>query len=742
MTSAQAQGRHAELAAEIRRHDYLYYVQARPVISDLEYDRLYRELADLEKQFPALRTPDSPTQRVGGEPVKSFQPVRHASPMLSLDNTYSQDEVRDFVARVQRLVAGEKLEWTVEPKIDGLAVNLRYESGQLAIGSTRGDGATGDDITANLKTIRSIPLRIFAKEEGGLALPRVLEARGEVYLPRAGFKKLNEQRAAAGEEPFVNPRNAAAGSLKQLDPRIVAQRPLEAIFYGTGQVEGGRVPKTHREWLRWLAELGFRTPEKIWLCHDEAELLAAIAELDTLRRDFKYETDGAVIKLNDLALRERAGYTAKAPRWAIAYKYAAEQVRTKLNGITVQVGRTGALTPVAELEPVFLAGSTVSRATLHNEDEIKRKDIRIGDTVVVEKAGEVIPAVVGVVESLRPAGAAPFDFFRHIEGKCPVCGGAVRRDPQYVAWRCENLQCPAQATRRVEFFAARGALDIESVGGIVADKLVERGLVREPLDLFELRPEPLAALNLGTEEAPRVFGPKNAAKAIQAIERARTAPLSRWLFGLAIPEIGKTTASQLAAFHETIEEVARSRILQDVVFYHEKSEEARQIRRQEPERHAQMKLEIEAAVARLFAAGFAERSRSKNEKEAAIVTEIGPVAARSALDFFASETGRTILARMAALGIQPRSEKAAAKKEGLPFAGKTFVLTGTLASMTREEAAARIEALGGKVAGSVSKNTGYVLAGAGAGSKLERARELGVAVIDEAAFLKMCLERD
>ncbi|MGA3179272.1 MAG: NAD-dependent DNA ligase LigA [Verrucomicrobiota bacterium] len=742
MTLAQAQGRHAELAAEIRRHDYLYYVQARPVISDLEYDRLYRELADLEKQFPALRTPDSPTQRVGGEPVKFFQPVRHSSPMLSLDNTYSQDEVRDFVARVRRLVPEEKLEWTVEPKIDGLAVNLRYESGQLAIGSTRGDGATGDDITANLRTIRSIPLKIFAMEEGGFALPRVLEARGEVYLPRAGFKKLNEQRAAAGEEPFVNPRNAAAGSLKQLDPRIVAQRPLEAIFYGTGQVEGGRVPKTHREWLHWLAELGFRTPEKIRLCHDEAELLAAIAELDTLRGDFKYETDGAVIKLNDLALRERAGYTAKAPRWAIAYKYAAEQARTKLNGITVQVGRTGALTPVAELEPVFLAGSTVSRATLHNEDEIKRKDIRIGDTVVVEKAGEVIPAVVGVVESLRPAGAAPFDFFQHIQGRCPVCGGAVRREPQYVAWRCENLQCPAQATRRVEFFAARGALDIESVGGIVADKLVERGLVREPLDLFELKLEPLAALNLGTEEAPRVFGPKNAAKALQAVERAKTAPLSRWLFGLAIPEIGKTTASQLAAFHETIEEVARSRILQDVVFYHEKSEEARQIRRQEPERHAQMKLEIEAAVARLFAAGFAEKSRSKNEKEPAVVTEIGPVAARSALDFFASEKGRTILSRMAALGIQPRSEKAAAKKEGLPLAGKTFVLTGTLASMTREAAAARIEALGGKVAGSVSKNTGYVLAGAGAGSKLERARELGVAVIDEAAFLKMCLERD
>jgi DNA ligase (NAD+) len=736
----QPQARHEELAAEIRRHDYLYYVQAQPVISDQEYDRLYRELADLEKAFPGLCTPDSPTQRVGGEPVKAFQPVRHLLPMLSLDNTYSQDEVRDFIARVQRLVPGVKLEWTVEPKVDGLAVNLRYEDGRLAVGSTRGDGATGDDITANLKTIRSIPLQLFGKEAAGLAPPRVLEVRGEVYLPRAGFQKLNEQRLATGEEAFVNPRNAAAGSLKQLDPRIVAQRPLDAVFYGLGQVEGGRAPARHEECLRWLRELGFKTPEKIWLCDGEAALLAAIVELDTLRRDFQYETDGAVIKLNDLALREQVGYTAKAPRWAMAYKYAAEQARTRLNGITVQVGRTGVLTPVAELEPVFLAGSTISRATLHNEDEIKRKDIRIGDTVVVEKAGEVIPAVVGVVEALRPPGARPFDFLQHIHGKCPVCGGPVARDPQYVAWRCENLQCSAQATRRVEFFTARGALDIVSVGGIVADKLVERGLVREPLDLFELKVEPLAALNLGTEDAPRVFGRKNAEKALQAIELAKTAPLSRWLFGLAIPEIGKTTAAQLAAFHESIEATAHSLLLKDVVFYHEKTEEARALRREAPECYEIMKREIEQAAERLIAAGFAKRSRRKNEKEAGIVTEVGPVAARSALDYFASAAGVAVLSRMAALGIRPAGEKAAGKKEGLPLAGKTFVLTGTLPSMTREEASARIEALGGKVSASVSKNTAFVLAGAEAGSKLEKARELGVRVIDEAEFLKMCSE--
>jgi DNA ligase (NAD+) len=734
MTLGQAQKRHAELAAEIRRHDHLYYVQDRPDISDQEYDRLYRELGDLETAFPELRTPDSPTQRVGGEPVKFFQPVRHQAPMLSLDNTYSQDEVRNFVARVQRLLPEEKLEWTVEPKIDGLAVSLRYENGRLVTGSTRGDGVMGDDITANLKTIRSIPLTILAK--GKEELPRVLEVRGEVYLPRAGFKKMNEQRVAAGEEPFVNARNAAAGSLKQLDPKTVAQRPLAAIFYGTGQVLDGETPTTHREWLRWLAELGFKTPEKIWVCQDEGELLAAIGEMDKLRHDFKYETDGAVIKLNDVALRERAGYTSKAPRWAMAYKYAAEQGRTRLNGITVQVGRTGVLTPVAELEPIFL-GTTVSRATLHNEDEIKRKDIRIGDTVIVEKAGEVIPAVVGVVENLRPKDAKPFDFLEHIHGQCPACGSPVRRDPQYVAWRCENLQCPAQATRRVEFFTARGALDIESVGGIVADKLVERGLARGPLDLFALQQEALGTLNLGTEEAPRVFGEKNAAKALQAIERAKTAPVSRWLFGLAIPDIGKTTANQLAAFHETIEEVAGSPILRDVVFYHEKAEEARQIRKQEPERAAQMKAEVEQAAERLLAAGFAEKSKNKND--AGIVTEVGPVAAKSALDFFASSNGRNILARMKELGIHPRSEKAAKKVAG-GFAGKTFVLTGTLPTLKREEASARIEALGGKVTGSVSKNTTYVLAGEEAGSKLEKARELGVTVIDEAQFLQMCAE--
>jgi DNA ligase (NAD+) len=446
--------------------------------------------------------------------------------------------------------------------------------------------------------------------------------------------------------------------------------------------------------------------------------------LGELRHNFPYETDGAVIKLDDFALRDKIGFTSKAPRWAIAFKYNPEQAHTLLRDITIQVGRTGALTPVAELEPVFLSGSTISRATLHNEDEIKRKDIRIGDTVIIEKAGEVIPAVVGVDLPRRPRDAKPFDFLAHIHNQCPVCGGPVRRDPQFVAWRCENIHCPAQTTRRLEFFTMRGALDIESVGGIVADKLVETGLVREPLDLFKLEVGPLAALNLGTAEAPRVFGAKNAAKAVNAIARARTAPLSRWLFGLAIPEVGKTTAGRLAAFHDSLEQLADSALLRDVLAWHDKSDPARR----------------DEAARRLLDAGFAAKSRA--EKESGIVTEVGPVVAKSVLDFFNSSEGRDILRRMKELGIHPQGGKGAVPAAGQPFSGKTFVLTGTLPTLSREEATARIESLGGKVTSSVSRNTDYVLAGADPGSKLAKAAELGIQVISEPEFLALCATKN
>ena len=713
---AQAAKRIAQLRHEIKEHDRRYYEEAAPTITDREYDRLYKELVDLEAKFPDLVTPDSPTQRVGGKPLQAFAQIQHRVPMLSLDNTYSEDEVANFYKRITRLLPDEEIPVVIEPKVDGVAVSVMYENGRLKYAATRGDGLVGDDITQNIKTIRSVPQQLRS------SAPKVFELRGEAYLDKNGFKKLNKEREAAGLPLFANPRNAAAGSLKHLDPKIAAQRPLGMVFYGTGAVEGVDVD-LHSKIFPLFKKLGLPTHENWWLADSVEKVLDAIRELDRIRHDFPYETDGAVIKVDALAQRERLGFTAKSPRWAIAYKYAAERVETKLLDIIVQVGRTGILTPVAMLEPVVVSGSTVSRATLHNEDEIKRKDIRIGDTVVIEKAGEVIPAVVEVVKSKRPRNAKPFNFLKHIHGKCPVCGGEVRRDPQFVAWRCENLQCPAQATRRLEFFAARGALDIESVGGIVADKLVERGLVREPLDLFELKVQQLGKLNLGTEENPRIFGEKNATKAIQAIERARTFPLSRWLYALAIPDVGKTTATDLARFHQTIEEVASSKPLRDVLAYHKTKGD---------------KEATKEIAERLIKSGFAQPSKSKIDKQGGIVTEVGPVVAKSVLDFFGSSAGKKMLQRMKQLGVRPKSEKVSAKKMAeLPLAGKTFVLTGTLPSTTREEASAKIEALGGHVSGSVSKKTDYVLAGAEAGSKLEKAKELGVRIIDEPTFRKM-----
>ena len=706
----------AQLRDEIKKHDRRYYEEAAPTISDREYDRLYKELVDLEAKFPELVTPDSPTQRIGDKPLQAFAQIQHRVPMLSLDNTYSEDEIANFYKRLTRLLPDEKIPVVIEPKVDGVAVSVLYENGRLKYAATRGDGLVGDDITQNIKTIRSVPHQLRG------TAPKVFEVRGEAYLDKDGFKKLNKEREAAGLPLFANPRNAAAGSLKHLDPKVAAQRPLGMVFYGTGATEGVDVD-LHSKIFPLFKKLGLPTHDEWWLADSVEKVLDAIRKLDRIRHDFPYETDGAVIKVDALAQREQLGFTAKSPRWAIAYKYAAERVQTKLLDIKVQVGRTGILTPVAVLEPVFVSGSTVARATLHNEDEIKRKDIRIGDTVVIEKAGEVIPAVVEVVKSKRPRAAKPFDFLKHIHRKCPVCGGEVRRDPEFVAWRCENLQCPAQATRRLEFLAARGALDIESVGGIVADKLVERGWVREPLDLFELEIEQLAKLNLGTDEAPRIFGEKNATKAVQAIERAKTFPLSRWLYALAISNVGKTTATDLARFHDTIDDVANSKLLRDVLAYHESKGD---------------KQTAKEIAARLIKSGFAELSKSKIDKNAGIVTEVGPVVAQSVLDFFASAAGKKILQRMKQLGIHPKSEKVSGKKLAeLPLAGKTFVLTGTLPSMTREEASAKIEALGGHVSGSVSKKTDYVLAGAEAGSKLEKANELGVRVIDEAESRKM-----
>ena len=734
----------AQLRLELEEHDRRYYVEARPTIGDAEYDALFRELRELEAAHPALITPDSPTQRVGGKATDGFAQVRHAVPMLSLDNLFAKDGLdglKKWMISVEKLLPGEPLEWLVEPKVDGLAVSLRYEDGKFVTGATRGDGEMGDDITDNLRTIRAIPLHL--KDA-----PAVLEVRGEVYLPVAAFRKICDDMRAAGDEPFANPRNAAAGSLKQLDPATVAKRPLAIILYSPGECSSD-LPPTQAAFLAWMAALGFPVPRFQRVCRSAEEVFAAIQELDGVRDSFGFETDGAVIKLNQVALRETAGYTARFPRWAKAWKYLSEQAETRIRAITVQVGRTGNLTPVAELEPVFLRGSTISRATLHNEDEIRRKDIRIGDAVIIEKAGEVIPAVVRVVLEKRDALAAPFDFLQHIENKCPACGHAPRRDPEFAAWVCENPACPAQKTRRLEYFAKRGALDIEGLGSTVADALVERGIVDDPLDLFTLRLTTLGALNLGTEEEPRTFGEKNAAKVLEGCQRARTMPLARWLHALAITDVGEETAHDLGKVHDTLEAVAASPLLRDVVALDQARADITALspraqinkdktpmeKAQLATRHAEAITRAEELGARLIASGFAAPSKKADGTAADAVVVVGPSAAAAALAWFASPLGQRTLARLAELGIAPRGGTPAASDS--PFSGKTVVLTGTLELMSRNAAQEKIRAVGGNVASSVSKKTHYVVAGPGAGSKLEDAQKHGVPVLTEAEFLAM-----
>lgn len=753
-----------EIRTEILDHDRRYYQEAAPSISDREYDLLFRELRDLETAHPELVTPDSPTQRVGGKPLESFAQVQHRVPMLSLDNLFADkdgvDGIQKWISSVERLLPGEPLTWLVEPKVDGLAVTLRYEGGTFVQGATRGDGERGDDITQNLKTIRSLPLRLKNA-------PATLEVRGEVYLPLAGFQRMCDEMVASGQDPFANPRNAAAGSLKLLDPRTVATRPLEICLYGLGEITAD-VPSTQQEVLQWLANLGFKTPPLQRLCTSSAEVVAAIEELDRVRDTFGFETDGAVIKLNSIALRDRAGATTRAPRWARAYKFFPEQAETRVRDILIQVGRTGALTPVADLEPVHLRGSTISRATLHNEDEIRRKNIRIGDTVIIEKAGEVIPAVVRVVLEKRPAESQPFDFVQRLGGCCPACKGPVQRDPAFAVWICPNLHCPAQRTRRLEYFARRNALDLEGLGGIVAEKLVERGLVRDPLDLFELEKngqlaELLAALNLGTDTEPRVFGLKNATKLLEAIRRARSQGLARWLTAMAIPEVGETIAYDLAATHATLEDVALSPALKDVLERERLTRAVAELKRRQtaaktvakaapPLRaehegtleelktaRSQAENELVETEARLVAARFAKRSVRKTGPDG-IVAVVGPVVAKAVLEYFAAPAGQQVLQHLAGLGIRPPGntiEALPTEENAHPFSGKTFVLTGTLPTLARGEASERIRAAGGNVTGSVSRKTDFVVAGESAGSKLEEAKRLGIAVLDEAALLAM-----
>ena len=678
--------------------------------------------------------------------------------------------LRAFDTVVQESTGRTSIEYVMEPKVDGVSIGVHYRHGKLALGVTRGDGTEGDDITANLKTIRGIPLELNLKNP-----PALLEVRGEAYISNKEFDALNAKLAAAGEKPFPNARNATAGTLKQLDPRLVAQRPIRAVFYATGAVDGIEFKK-HSDMLESLARFGLPTQKLWWVCDGIEKVLKiyadkVVAHYDEdrdLRRQLPYEIDGIVLKVNSLADWPRIPGRSRAPGYAIVHKPVPwiTPAETVLKAITVQVGRTGVLTPVAELEPVFVQGSTISRATLHNEDEIRRKDIRIGDTVVIRKAGMVIPEIFEVVKTKRPPGAKEFDLFKHVGGKCPACGGPIAKDKiktgraelplgqdaqqrvptddEEVAWRCQNIAgCPAQLTRRVEYFAQRKALDIESLGGIVAEKLVERGLVKEPLDLFDLKLEQLGKLNLGTDEEPRVFGEKNATKILEALQRAKTAPLSRWIQALAINDVGEATAKQLAATHDSLEALANSEVLCDIRDLGAKEAERAEIsprsRRNPPKDEAEkaareqrdtaLKAEIAAIESRLEAGGLKAR-----------LVEVGPVAAASVLDYFASPAGKKVLARIRELKIKPEAEvvKAAAASTSGIFAGKTFVLTGTLPTLTREEAKAKIESLGGKVTGSVSKKTDYVLAGEDAGSKLDKAQKLGVKIISEAEFLKMC----
>ncbi|HEV8184388.1 MAG TPA: NAD-dependent DNA ligase LigA, partial [Chthoniobacterales bacterium] len=514
-----ARDRIARLRSEIEEHNRRYYEEATPTIEDREYDALYRELADLEQRFPELASPDSPTQRVGGAPLKAFSQVTHRAPMLSLDNTYSEQEVADFYRRLERLLPDEKIPVVIEPKVDGVAVSLLYEDGKLRYAATRGDGTRGDNITQNIRTIRSVPAQLKG------TAPKLLELRGEVFMAKAGFAKLNRAREEAGLPVFMNPRNAAAGSLKQLDPAITAQRPLGVVFYGIGAVEGAEL-KQHSKLFGWFDTLGLPAADQWWVAESVEDTLHAIHELDGVRRAFAYQTDGAVVKVDLFAQRERLGFTAKSPRWAIAYKYEAERVETRLLDILIQVGRTGVLTPVAALEPVTVSGSRVARATLHNEEEVHRKDIRIGDVVVLEKAGEVIPAVVAVRADLRTGAEREF----RMPQNCPECGSVVQKDTGQVAVRCVHAQCPAQLRRRLEHFASRGAMDIEGLGEAMVGQLVSHRLLHDVSDVYNLDAEKLATLE-------RV-GEKSIKNLLDAIERSKTQPLWRLIFALGILHVG------------------------------------------------------------------------------------------------------------------------------------------------------------------------------------------------------------
>ena len=692
MTETEAKARIDFLCREIDRHDRLYYVEARPVIGDRDYDLLYEELLKLEKEYPQFLNPDSPTQRVSGAPVSEFAQVRHEPPMQSLDKTHSKGELADFDKFVREHLGepgrgrpgygaprADDFTYLVEPKVDGVSMSLLYEGRRLVRAATRGNGTVGDDVTGNVRTIKAVPLVL--PEDA----PEALEVRGEVYMTRDGFVKLNVREEEAGREPFANPRNAAAGSLKQLDPKEAASRPLDIVVYNAGGV-GCDGFASHTEMIAAFRKWGFPVTPWSKPCRAIGEVFAAIDELETMRHAFRFEIDGAVVKIDERRFYSVLGATAHGPRWARAYKYAPERAETVVESITVQVGRTGILTPVAELKPTELAGSVISRATLHNADQIARQDIRIGDRVWLVKAGDVIPAIDSVIVEKRTGWERPFEM----PTACPVCGGEVARAEGEVATRCVNPGCPAQLRRRVEHFASRNALDIRALGETIVDALVAKGMIADPLDLFTLDVSELAGLDVSGHK----FG-KNAKTVMAAVEASRDLPLHRWLFAIGIPNVGVTVAKDIAAEHVRLTDLAGSQVLRDVIANDEKKGKERQI----------LKIKVEAA--------------------------------KAVLSFFDGDCGRKFLARMAALGIDPETEKAPEIAKAGPLVGAGCVLTGTL-SRPRGDYAKMIELAGGVVQGAVTSKTRYLIAGANVGAtKTEKARALGTEVIDEARLLEL-----
>jgi len=688
----EAEARAAALRREIDHHAHRYYVQDAPEISDAAYDALVRELQDLEAAYPDLVTPDSPTQRVGAPASQSFQPVLHAMRMYSLDNAMGFEELDAWFDRLGRDLAGRECAFVAELKIDGSSIALTYAGGALVRAATRGDGSTGEDVTANIRTVKTVPLRLrdearpaqaqeslFDATEGG-PWPTV-ELRGEVYMPKASFERLNADQDEAGLPVFANPRNAAAGSLRQKDPRVTANRDLSTFMY---QIADPRPLGLARQSdaLEWLRRAGFRVNPDIRVCASRDDVRAFCETALERRHDLPYEIDGVVIKIDSFALQDELGFTSKAPRWAIAYKFPPEEKTTVLREIRVQVGRTGALTPVAEFDPVLVAGSTIARATLHNEDEVLRKDVRVGDTIVVRKAGDVIPEVVGPVEGLRPAGAEPWAM----PSECPSCGSAVWRPEGEVVPRCTNVACPDQRLGRLLHWAGRGAMDIDGLGYEIAARLVEQGLLHDPADFYALTRERLASLETGRTKkdgTPVVLGETVAAKLVDQIEASKSRPLWRLVYGLGIRHVGSTVSELIAAAFGSLDALAAAPV-----------------------------------------------------EEISAVDGVGPVIAASVRAFLGNPENRAVIEKLRAAGVSLADERREPERPQT-LAGMTFVLTGGLARHTRDEAGAAIKSLGGKVAGSVSKKTSFVVVGEDPGSKYDKALELGVAVLDEAAFETM-----